>query len=71
MFFKNIFIIGLKVVEVRSMNEEEKKREGWDHGTKIIIFENGIQIYASIDSEGNRPATLFGYDPNKNQSFYI
>lgn len=56
--------VGLKVKEVRMMNNLELESEGWDNSwggfPVVIIFEDGSKIYASSDPEGNDAGCLFG-----------
>ena len=56
--------IGLKVKEVRMMNNLELEAEGWENyygGYPVmIIFDDGSKIYASSDPEGNNAGCLFG-----------
>jgi hypothetical protein len=56
--------IGLRVQEVRMMNNLELMAEGWEDyygGYPVaIIFEDGSKIYASSDPEGNNAGCLFG-----------
>jgi len=52
---------GQKVKTVRAMTNAEAAKEGWDNeNTSVIEFESGDRVYASRDSEGNGPGSLFG-----------
>lgn len=55
-------LIGRKIVDVRSMTEEEAEREGWyGHITAPVLeLEDGTTLFPSRDPEGNGPGALFG-----------
>jgi hypothetical protein len=68
---RNHELIGKKVAEVRLMTEIEKKNqniEDWGN-VKVLIFDDGTFVYASVDEEGNGPGRLFG--TNKKHNFYV
>lgn len=53
---------GRTILQVRWMTEAELVREGWKGkggGVAFDLNDGGI-IYASADSEGNAPGTMFG-----------
>lgn len=56
--------IGLKVKEVRMMNNLELMAEGWENYyggyPVVLVFDDGSKIYASSDPEGNNAGCLFG-----------
>lgn len=61
--------VGLKVVDIRNMTQEELNQEGWDNYTpddniRCIVFDNGVVLYPSMDYEGNGPGAMFGYSNN-------
>jgi hypothetical protein len=68
-------ITGVKISSVREMTDEELEREGWEHhrGIDPVVLElaNGQTIFASQDSEGNGPGTLFGHDTENDQGFFV
>jgi hypothetical protein len=56
--------IGLRVQEVRMMNNLELMAEGWENYyggyPVVLVFDDGSKIYASSDPEGNNAGCLFG-----------
>ena len=68
-------IEGATIVQVRSMTDGEYKREYWDNDTNnpvyVIELDNGCQIFASRDYEGNGGGALFGHDSKTNKAFTI
>lgn len=67
-------LIGKKLVCIRPMTMKDKEREGWDDddhsASSILVFDDGTEIYASQDDEGNGPGTLFGRD-KQGTTFYV
>ena len=60
-------IEGAKIVRIREMTSKEAEQEGWDgmlrnNGCRVLELDNGINLYASQDYEGNGPGALFFYD---------
>lgn len=57
-------ITGARVVAIRNMTKDEIEMEGWQERfglpPLIIEFDNGVQVYASRDSEGNGAGVMFG-----------
>lgn len=55
-------LIGKKVKGVRPLTKKELKNEGWDDNQFVscIEFNDGTVVFASQDSEGNGPGSLFG-----------
>lgn len=57
-------LTGKRIVAVRRMTRKELAREGWHPpGWKMCVaieVEGGIVLYASQDSEGNGPGTIYG-----------
>ena len=68
-------IEGAKIVKVRSMTDAEYKREYWDNEPNnpvyVLELDNGCQIFASRDYEGNGGGALFGHDNKANKGFTI
>lgn len=66
--------IGLKVKEVRMMNNLELMAEGWENYyggyPVVLVFDDGSKIYASSDPEGNNAGCLFGLT-SKGESIII
>ena len=52
-------IIGRRVTAVRYMTEEEMEQYGWTQSAAVITFDNGTEIFASRDDEGNGAGALF------------
>ena len=55
-------LIGLRVKNVRYMTEGEALAMGWTKRPAVIEFDNGLQVYASADDEGNDGGALFTTD---------
>jgi hypothetical protein len=49
---------GKKVALVRWMTKAEMKEMGWFHSAPVIIFEDGSNIIAQSDDEGNDAGAL-------------
>ena len=67
---------GAKIVRVREMTRIDAKREGWEdqmrhNGCRVLELDNGINLYASRDYEGNGPGALFFYDKKSEKCFAI
>lgn len=52
-------MIGKKLKEIRLQTEEEMDELGWDKPATVLVFEDGSQVFASSDGEGNNPGVLF------------
>jgi hypothetical protein len=59
-----IDIVGQRVKQIRTMTPAEAEAQAWtlDRGRRaiVLVFENGITLFASRDYEGNGPGALFG-----------
>ena len=68
-------IEGSKITKVRSMTDAEYKREYWDNEPHspvyVIELDNGCQIFASRDYEGNGGGALFGHNSKTNKGFVL
>ncbi len=68
-------IEGSKITKVRSMTDGEYKREYWDNEPHspvyVLELDNGCQIFASCDYEGNGGGALFGHDSKTDKGFTI
>jgi hypothetical protein len=55
-------LVGMKIMEVRPMTDEELKSECWEESgdTMVLVLSDGTKLYASQDEEGSGPGTLFG-----------
>lgn len=63
------------LVQVREMTPAELASEGWEEkkfGGKplVLVFANGMKIYASSDEEGNDYGALFG-ETSKGKKFFV
>jgi hypothetical protein len=56
-------LMGLKVVDVRYMLDEEMDEIGWTQKSIVIHFDDGTIIYCSQDDEGNNAGALFYQTP--------
>lgn len=63
-------MIGRKITKVRWMTKEELDDHAWEGRAVILELDNGDEIHASSDDEGNSPGTLFGTSAN-GQDFYV
>lgn len=52
-------VIGKKLVKIRLQTEEEMENLDWDRPATVLVFENGFEVFASRDDEGNNKGTLF------------
>ena len=68
-------IEGATIVQIRSMTDEEYNREHWDNSPHnpvyVLELDNGCQIFASRDYEGNGGGALFGHNHKTNKAFTI
>ena len=64
-------LIGAKLIEIRNLTQEELEYEGWDRGTKALVFDNGCILYASKDEEGNGSGALFGMCTKTKEAFSL
>ena len=64
-------LIGLTIVDIRRMTEDELEGQGWDRREHAVVleFDDGTLIYASQDEEGNGPGALFG--TKDGEDFYV
>ena len=56
-------LIGRTVVGVRALNQEELDNMDWYGHVPVLIFDDGTEIIASQDSEGNGPGVFFIDNP--------
>lgn len=61
-------LIGRKIVAIKEMHKSEFKERRWGispgMSCTILVLDNGDEIYATCDSEGNGPGTLLHRYPN-------
>ena len=53
----------MKLLTIRKMTKEELEAEGWYGETEppmVLVFDTGLKVYPSRDSEGNGPGVMFG-----------
>jgi len=66
-------LVGQRVTAVRWMNDDERRREGWDFDINgppaVVELKGGSLLYASSDPEGNGPGCLFGVQDG--QAVYV
>lgn len=53
-------LVGKRITKVRYMTQKEAAEEGWMHRPLVICFDDGTQLYASRDAEGNDAGVMFG-----------
>jgi len=63
-------MIGKKVVEVKLMSDAEVDDFGWHQSTMVLVFDDGTEVFAASDEEGNGPGCLFGVEPDGSE-FYV
>ena len=51
-------LIGRRVAAVRYMTANEIEKYGWTQATAVITFDDGTEIFASRDDEGNGAGAL-------------
>ena len=56
-------LIGRTIVAVRIMNKEELDEMDWYGHAPVLILDDGTEIVASKDYEGNGPGVLFIDNP--------
>lgn len=63
--------VGRRVVGLRTLHQRDMAANGWEDYTfrsvTAIVFDDGSQLFASCDEEGNGPGALFGVDHHSNQ----
>jgi len=67
---------GAKIVKVREMTKSEAKREYWEdqmghNGCRVLELDNGINLYASQDYEGNGPGAIFFYNKKDSKCYTV
>ena len=56
-------LIGRTIVGIRRLSREELDDMDWYGDVPVLILDNGTEILASQDSEGNGPGRFFVTDP--------
>lgn len=72
-------IIGQRIVQVRKMTQAECNKQGYPDRVSrnlaaVLVLENGVQLWAQRDDEGNGLGTLVGHDPKGakgKRDFYV
>lgn len=57
-------IVGRKIIGVRNMTQDELDDLDWYGSVPILVLDNGTEILASQDDEGNGAGRLWIYNPN-------
>ncbi len=52
-------LVGRRIVEVSYMTREEAAGLGWSRRPVVLVLDDGTQVYASSDDEGNNGGALF------------
>ncbi len=52
-------LIGRKITAVRVMTDEERAVSGWGGSPLVLVLDDGNEIWASQDDEGNGPGAIF------------
>ncbi len=52
-------LVGRRIVEVRYMTDDEMETIGWNCSPCVLVLDNGHQLYASRDDEGNDGGAMF------------
>ena len=63
-------LIKRTIVNVRWMTDAEKTKLAWYRPAVVLELDDGSQVYASQDEEGNGPGTLFG-ESREGEGFYV
>ena len=57
-------LVDRTIVEVRYMNADERDAHDWLQSAIVLVLDNGMCVYPSIDDEGNGAGSLFTTDLN-------
>ena len=57
-------LVGKKIVNVRYLTEAEQEEMGWFGSPLVLFLDDGTQVFASSDDEGNDAGALFTSDDN-------
>jgi len=52
-------IVGRKIVGFRYLTEQEQQDLDWYAAAPVLVLDDGNQIFASADDEGNNAGALF------------
>ena len=67
-------LLGAEIMNIREMTDAEYKEEDWLYAKhekcKVLELDNGMNIYASKDLEGNGPGALFIHD-TKGSKYHV
>lgn len=58
---------GRTITKVRYMSRKETAEQGWMRRPLVLVLDNGMQLYASRDDEGNDAGAMFAQDNNDKQ----
>lgn len=66
-------LVGKTLKGIEPMSKAELKYMGWFVAPKlappVLVFEGGVRVFASRDSEGNGPGVLMAKE--KDQSYFV
>lgn len=57
-------LVGRTIVAVKYLTKDELDEMDWYGRVPVIVLDDGTEIIASQDDEGNGPGTLFIDNPN-------
>jgi len=64
-------LLDKKIINIRHMSIEESKSMGWNKIPMVITLDDGTEIWAQNDDEGNNGGALALYNANKKgKSFF-
>lgn len=52
-------VVGRKITGFRYLSDKEQDDLGWCHAAPVLMLDDGNQIFASKDDEGNEAGALF------------
>lgn len=58
-------LIGRTIVGTRNLTQDEKDYLDWWGAAPVLILDNGLELIASKDAEGNGPGTLWVLAPGE------
>lgn len=64
-------IKGQKIIDVREQTEEEMEELGWYKPAVVIVLENGTELFASKDDEGNDSGVIFTKHANGDEGYLL
>lgn len=55
-------LLGRRIFKVRYMTKKEAEDIGWENRAVVLVLDNGISIFPSMDDEGNNAGAIFTTD---------